>query len=174
LPLWRGIANPAQALQRLKGRHLGFAPDEAHRRGGVPFLEKWGWLAGGPAKMAATNKCLAQSNKSPHRTNATKKRKGPCCVDARHDRQSSRQPRTTTMTRLLICTATILALTASANAQSVVPLSDRGRFHGYVGAKPHWCTWSAAKVCTAWRARGGKFICPPGNMSMSCRLQRGV
>src|SRR3954466_10010115 len=23
-------------------------------------------LAGGPAKMAATNKCLAQSNKSPH------------------------------------------------------------------------------------------------------------
>jgi hypothetical protein len=38
----------------------------------------------------------------------------------------------------------------------------------------HWCTWSAAKVCTAWRARGGTFICPPGNMSMSCRLQRGV
>jgi hypothetical protein len=75
---------------------------------------------------------------------------------------------------LLLCTATILALTASANAQSVVPLSDRGRFHGYVGAKPHWCTWSAAKVCTAWRVRGGKFICPPGNMSMSCRLQRGV
>jgi len=27
---------------------------------------------------------------------------------------------------------------------------------------------------TAWRERGGKFICPPGNMSMSCRLQRGV
>jgi hypothetical protein len=78
------------------------------------------------------------------------------------------------MTRLLLCAATILALTASANAQSVVPLRDRGRFHGYVGAKPHWCTWSAAKVCTAWRARGGKFICPPDNMSMSCRLQRGV
>jgi hypothetical protein len=37
----------------------------------------------------------------------------------------------------------------------------------------HWCTWSAAKVCTAWRARGGKFICPPGSMSGSCRLQRG-
>jgi hypothetical protein len=29
------------------------------------------------------------------------------------------------MTRLLLCAATILALTASANAQSVVPLSDR-------------------------------------------------
>jgi hypothetical protein len=27
-----------------------------------------------PATMAATNKCLAQSNKSPHRANATKKR----------------------------------------------------------------------------------------------------
>ena len=25
----------------------------------------------------------------------------------------------------------------------------------------HWCTWSAAKVCAAWRARGGKYICPP-------------
>jgi hypothetical protein len=34
-----------------------------------------GWLAGGPAKMAATNKCLARSNKSPHRANATKKQK---------------------------------------------------------------------------------------------------
>ena len=31
---------------------------------GVPFLEKMGRLAGGPAKMAATNKCLARSNKS--------------------------------------------------------------------------------------------------------------
>jgi hypothetical protein len=55
------------------------------------------------------------------------------------------------MTRLLLCTAAILALIVPANAQSVVPLRDRGRFHGYVGAKPHWCTWSAAKVCTAWR-----------------------
>jgi hypothetical protein len=30
-----------------------------------------GWLAGGPAKMAATNKCLAQNNKS-HVSRATK------------------------------------------------------------------------------------------------------
>ena len=37
----------------------------------------------------------------------------------------------------------------------------------------HWCSWSAAAVCSKWRARGGKFICPPGNMSMSCKLQRG-
>jgi hypothetical protein len=33
--------SPAQAFAATKGRHLGFAPDEAHRRGGVPFLEKW-------------------------------------------------------------------------------------------------------------------------------------
>jgi hypothetical protein len=30
----------------------------------VPFLEKWGGSLGGPAKMAATNKSLAQMNKS--------------------------------------------------------------------------------------------------------------
>jgi hypothetical protein len=36
----------------------------------------------------------------------------------------------------------------------------------------HWCTWSAATVCSKWRTRGGKFNCPPGNMSMSCKLQR--
>src|SRR5205807_10134499 len=44
------------ALQRLKGRHLGFAPDEAHRRGGVPFLEKWGGsLAVQPRWQRRTN-----------------------------------------------------------------------------------------------------------------------
>jgi hypothetical protein len=78
----------------------------------------------------------------------------------------------------VICVAVLLLFMAlrPAHAQSsggAVPLRDRGRFHGYVSPRPHWCTWSAAKVCTAWRARGGKFICPPGNMSMSCRLQRG-
>jgi hypothetical protein len=31
-----------------------------------------GWLAGGPAKMASTNKCLAESNKSPDGPGATK------------------------------------------------------------------------------------------------------
>jgi len=30
----------------------------------VPFLEKWGSSLGGPAKTAATNKCLARNNKS--------------------------------------------------------------------------------------------------------------
>ena len=28
--------------------------------------------------IAATNKCLARNNKTPHRANATKKRKGIC------------------------------------------------------------------------------------------------
>jgi hypothetical protein len=81
----------------------------------------------------------------------------------------------TSAASLVVCVAIFMVFMAlrPAPAQSAVPLSDRGRFHGYVGAKPHWCTWSAAKVCTTWRARGGKFICPPGNMSMSCRLQRG-
>jgi hypothetical protein len=80
----------------------------------------------------------------------------------------------TSAASLVVCVAIFMVFMAlrPAPAQSAVPL-NRGRFHGYVGAKPHWCTWSAAKVCTAWRARGGKFICPPGNMSMSCRLQRG-
>jgi hypothetical protein len=36
----------------------------------------------------------------------------------------------------------------------------------------HWCTWSAATACTRWKARGGKFICPPGSMSVGCQDQR--
>jgi hypothetical protein len=75
--------------------------------------------------------------------------------------------------KYLLAACILAAFIGAAAAQSVVPLRDRGRFHGYVGARPHWCTWSAAKVCTAWRARGGKFDCPPGSMSYSCRLQRG-
>ncbi len=40
----------------------------------VPFLEKWGSSLGGPAKTAATNKCLARNNKSQDAGKATKKR----------------------------------------------------------------------------------------------------
>jgi hypothetical protein len=70
--------------------------------------------------MASTNKCLAQSNKSPHRANATKKRKiKPTTKDQN-------------MTRLLICAATLLALTATtpASAQSAGPWSS-----GYFGTR---------------------------------------
>jgi hypothetical protein len=88
--------------------------------------------------MAATNKCLAESNKSPHRANATKKRKA----------RDSRQPRTTNMTRLLLCTATLLALTGSANAQRESG-NYMGGFHGTntLGSflKVSTCSWSIAK-----------------------------
>jgi hypothetical protein len=64
----------------------------------------------------------------------------------------------------------LVALTTAAHGQS---MNVGGRYHGKPPSSGvHWCTWSAATVCAAWRARGGKFICPPGNMSMSCRLQR--
>jgi hypothetical protein len=43
--------------------------------------------------------------------------------------------------------------------------------HDYRSA-PHWCNWSAASACTRWRARGGKFICPPGVESVGCQDQR--
>jgi hypothetical protein len=57
----------------------------------------------------------------------------------------------TSAASLVVCVAIFMVFMAlqPATAQSVVPLRDRGRFHGYVGAKPHWCTWSAAKVAPA-------------------------
>jgi hypothetical protein len=82
------------------------------------------------------------------------------------------------MKLLLVAAIALACMTGTSQAQSW------GRGGGYTGASPsqgyyrgsgaHWCTWSAAKVCTAWRARGGKYICPPGNMSMSCKLQRAA
>jgi hypothetical protein len=77
--------------------------------------------APGPATMAATNKCLAQSNKSPHRANAT------------NDRQSSRQPKTTTMTRLLLCTALVLTLVASPTFACPLYTCDDPRSVNYEG-----------------------------------------
>jgi hypothetical protein len=66
----------------------------------------------------------------------------------------------------------VFALTIVAGALMALQPAQAHRMtaHDYRGA--HWCTWSAAKVCTAWRARGGKYICPPGDMSMSCKRQR--
>jgi hypothetical protein len=40
--------------------------------------------------LAALNKCLAQSNKSPHRANATKKRKSRAAALTRPNRGSPR------------------------------------------------------------------------------------
>jgi hypothetical protein len=47
-----------------KGRHLGFAPDEANRRGGVPFLEKWGGSLA--AVLIATYDCPSQRFQPRH------------------------------------------------------------------------------------------------------------
>jgi hypothetical protein len=67
-----------------KGRHLGFAPDEANRRGGVPFLEKWGGsLAVQPRWQRRTNVWRKVTNP---RTGPMRQRSG----------KSSRQPRTKT------------------------------------------------------------------------------
>jgi uncharacterized protein CbrC (UPF0167 family) len=86
-----------------------------------------GSLAAGPAKMAVTKKCLAQSNKSPQ-SNATKKRtRRPSTANqgpTNHD-----------------------ALTASANAQRESG-NYMGGFYGtnIIGSIPkrEICTWSIA------------------------------
>src|SRR6266567_1044671 len=97
-----------------------------------------GWLAGGPATMAATNKCLAQSNKSPHRANATKKRKiKPTTKDQN-------------MTRLLLCTAALLILTpAFATPANAVP---RFCYSLRTGQFAHW---GPCRVVCNYYGRGG-------------------
>jgi hypothetical protein len=68
----------------------------------------------------------------------------------------------------LLCAAVILIFMALRPAHA-------HRMGGIQSARQtgvHWCTWSAATACTRWRNRGGKFICPPGVNSMSCRYQR--
>src|SRR6266540_1950280 len=50
---------PPALTASLDGGRDGIA-DRDH----VPFLDKWGGSLGGPAKTAATNKCLARNNKS--------------------------------------------------------------------------------------------------------------
>jgi hypothetical protein len=92
----KGVARPAcqrgsygLALRWYQpGRRKPFSPGyTVWKLGRVPPLSKnqrlivvsnllgarlQGWLAGGPAKMAATNKCLARSNKSRTGGKATK------------------------------------------------------------------------------------------------------
>jgi hypothetical protein len=131
------------------------------------------------ADPAATSKCLAQTNKTRAGREATKKREkgtlGASAVLAGVQGTPEKLTRGK-MKKLLFTTLAFGLLLSPANAQSW------GRGGAYTGASPraayyprtgmHWCTWSAANVCSAWRAHGGKFICPPGNMSTSCRLQR--
>ena len=75
------------------------------------------------------------------------------------------------MFALAMVAGALMALPASAQYSRNVG-RDHGRWDYYGYRTTHWCTWSAATVCSKWRARGGKYICPPGDMSASCQLQR--
>jgi hypothetical protein len=81
--------------------------------------------------------------------------------------------------KLIVAIVAVVLVASAAHAQSW------GRGGAYTGASPragyyprsgtHWCQWSAATVCGRWRANGGRYpadVCPPGNNSTSCRLQR--
>jgi hypothetical protein len=82
--------------------------------------------------MAATNKCLAQSNKS--RPQVTR------YISFKEPKMKS-----------LILTACILACTVgSANAQCTYRLNDKGRFHGYLSGP---CNGSVLGLAGAYPAR---------------------
>jgi hypothetical protein len=76
------------------GRWLKPFLDRTQGADDVPFLEKWGGSLGSPAKMAATNKCLAKNNKSPDRRGATKEAKPPM-KGYRSQRKRDPQPQST-------------------------------------------------------------------------------
>jgi len=70
------------------------------------------------------------------------------------------------MFALAMVAGALMALPASAQYSRNVG-RDHGQWDYYGYRTTHWCTWSAATVCSKWRARGGKYICPPGDMSAS-------
>ena len=70
------------------------------------------------------------------------------------------------MELLIVCAAILMAFAILRPAQA-----HRMTGHDYRSTQ-HWCNWSAASACTRWRARGGKFICPPGVQSVGCQDQR--
>jgi hypothetical protein len=75
------------------------------------------------------------------------------------------------MTRMLLTCVAVLALLTS-----MWPVGATSMSGGISNARQtgtHWCQWSVAKACTRWRERGGKFICPPGVNTASCKFQRG-
>jgi hypothetical protein len=69
------------------------------------------------------------------------------------------------------CLAAALLLAMLAFVLVSAASAHRLAGHDY-RSTPHWCTWSAATACTRWKARGGKFICPPGSMSVGCQDQK--
>jgi hypothetical protein len=70
----------------------------------------------------------------------------------------------TTLAACILAACIFIVLTIAASAH-------RMGGHDY-RSTPHWCTWSAATACTRWKARGGKFVCPPGVNSVGCQDQR--
>jgi hypothetical protein len=66
-----------------------------------------------------------------------------------------------------------IAIVAAVALAASIAQAHRMTSHDY--RQGHWCQWSAAVVCSKWRANGGRYpasICPPGSMSSSCRAQR--
>jgi hypothetical protein len=77
------------------------------------------------------------------------------------------------MRKLMLALVVVAGTALPASAQYTRNVGrDHGQWNYYGYRTTHWCTWSAATVCTQWRARGGRFNCSPGNMSASCQLQR--
>ena len=77
------------------------------------------------------------------------------------------------MRKLMLALVIVAGAALPASAQYTRNVGrDHGQWDYYGYRTTHWCAWSAATVCSAWRARGGKFICPPGSMSASCQDQR--
>jgi hypothetical protein len=63
------------------------------------------------------------------------------------------------MMRLLLCTATVFALTAQANAQSWGPLGGSMLFGGSRGDEPSWSI-GRKNTTSPYNTRGSKWITP--------------
>jgi hypothetical protein len=119
-------------------------------------------IAVGSALIGIAAACTTSNRSRARRTSAPTRRR----TDGISDSDSRRSERRVTTKKLLMLPCIALCL-------AVQPASA----HRITGAEQlrtgaHWCNWSAATVCTKWRARGGKFNCTPGNNSVSCRIQR--
>jgi hypothetical protein len=77
------------------------------------------------------------------------------------------------MRKLMLALVIVAGAALPASAQYTRNVGrDLGQWDYYSYRTTHGCAWSAATVCTRWRARGGRFNCSPGDTSASCQLQR--
>jgi hypothetical protein len=155
LPGWKNLL-----AKTIRGRKTIFR--DAAALGGFGHLQKFS------RPPAATNKCLARSNKSCTGGDATKKRtpsmnkEGWSVWPTVHSAPKEYQMRN--VFKLLAIAALSIATLTSAAVAEIMP-GDKGRWHGYmpsgyIGAHPsnrgvHSCTWSASSYCANWRANGG-------------------